>query len=314
MKKVILDTDTAGDDTLAILTVLDSPELELLGLTIAGGNVQFEQQVENALYTLEIAGVSGKVPVYKGHAQAMMGDHQTVEEVHGDDGMGNAYFPKAVQRAEEDKHAVDFIIEQAHKHPGELTLLAIAPLTNIAMALLKDPSIVKKIEHLYIMGGTNNALGNVTPAAEFNFLVDPEAAKIVMHAGLPITMVGWEMATRYSVMTEEDHRQVRELGTKGATFFTDINKVVEQFNTDVHRLPGTTHPDSLLVAIAGNPKIMTDSHRYYVDVETKGELTRGYSLVDVNGRLGKEPNVHVCEMVDVRLFKDTLLNALKNIT
>ncbi|WP_374016050.1 nucleoside hydrolase [Paenibacillus thiaminolyticus] len=313
-KRVIIDTDTAGDDTFAILTALHYFQVE--GIMITGGNVQFDQQVENALYTVQVAGKSGQVPVYKGHEGPIMGigqkEHRTVEDVHGKDGMGDSFFEKAVQSPKKG-HAVDFLIDAVHNNPGEIHLLAIAPLTNIAMAIKKDPTIVPKIPHLYIMGGTNNALGNITPSAEYNFYVDPEAAKIVLHSGIPITMVGWEMCTQYSIMDDNDHDEIEALGTKGAKFFKDVNKVVMRFNKTVHRLNGTTHPDTLLAAVAADEKIMTKSNLYHVDVETVGELTRGYSLVDINNRLERTRNVCVCEAIDRDAFKEMLLDMLKSI-
>ncbi|MFL1675075.1 nucleoside hydrolase [Paenibacillus dendritiformis] len=313
-KRVIIDTDTAGDDTIAILTALHYFQVE--GIMITGGNVQFDQQVENALYTVQVAGKSGQVPVYKGHEGPIMGigqkEHRTVEDVHGKDGMGDSFFEKAVQSPEKG-HAVDFLIDAIHNNPGEIHLIAIAPLTNIAMAIKKDPTIVPKIPHLYIMGGTNNALGNITPSAEYNFYVDPEAAKIVLHSGIPITMVGWEMCTQYSIMDDNDHEEIEALGTKGAKFFKDVNKVVMRFNKTVHRLNGTTHPDTLLAAVAADEKMMTKSNLYHVDVETVGELTRGYSLVDINNRLERTRNVRVCEAIDRDAFKDMLLDVLKSI-
>jgi purine nucleosidase len=313
-KRVIIDTDTAGDDTIAILTALHYFQVE--GIMITGGNVQFDQQVENALYTVQVAGKSGQVPVYKGHERPLMGlgknEHRTVEDVHGKDGMGDSFFEKAVQSPAEG-HAVDFLIETVHNNPGEMHLLAIAPLTNIAMAIKKDPTIVPKIPHLYIMGGTNNALGNITPSAEYNFFVDPEAAKIVLHSGIPMTMVGWEMCTQYSIMDDYDHQTIEALSTKGSQFFKDINKVVMQFNKSVHKLNGTTHPDTLLAAVAANESIMTKSNLYHVDVETIGELTKGYSLVDVNNRLERTKNVRVCEEIDRNAFKEMLIEVLRSI-
>lgn len=313
-KRVIIDTDTAGDDTIAILTALHYFQVE--GIMITGGNVQFDQQVENALYTVQVAGKSGQVPVYKGYERPLMGigesEHRTVEDVHGKDGMGDSFFEKAIQSPEEG-HAVDFLIETVHNNPGEIHLLAIAPLTNIAMAIKKDPTIVAKIPHLYIMGGTNNALGNITPSAEYNFYVDPEAAKIVLHSGIPMTMVGWEMCTQYSIMDDNDHQEIEALATKVSQFFTDINQVVMKFNKSVHKLNGTTHPDTLLAAVAANEKMMTTSNQYHVDVETVGELTRGYSLVDVNSRLERVKNVRVCEEIDRNTFKEMLIDVLRSI-
>ncbi|MDX8047721.1 nucleoside hydrolase [Gracilibacillus sp. S3-1-1] len=314
-RRVIMDTDTAGDDTIALLTALHHFQVE--GVTITGGNVDFDQEVENALYTIQVANPTYHVPVYKGYEgpilQAGNERHRTVEDVHGEDGMGGSFFPKAKQRPEEG-HAVDFMIEKVKEYPGEISLLAIAPLTNIAMAIKKDPSIVKDIPHIYIMGGTNNTLGNITPAAEYNFWVDPEAAKLVLHAGIPITMVGWDMCTDYSIMDDHDHEEIQALDTAGSQFFIDINRVVMKFNKEVHRLNGTTHPDTLLVSVAANEDVMSESHDYYVDVETKGELTRGYSLVDINNRFEQPANVRVCEAIDRNKFKEDLfqvLNAIK---
>ncbi|GAA5416422.1 pyrimidine-specific ribonucleoside hydrolase RihB [Paraliobacillus ryukyuensis] len=311
MKRVIIDTDTAGDDTIAILMALHHFQVE--GVMITGGNVQFAQEVENALYTIEVAGKGGQVPVFKGHETPILqlgkSQHRTVEDVHGSDGMGGANFPLAKQRPEQE-HAVDFFIRKIHENPGEMSVLAIAPLTNIAMAMKKDPTIVPKIKEIFIMGGTNNYLGNITPAAEYNFYVDPEAARIVLHSGVPMTMVGWEMCTQYSVMDDADHADIEQLQTKGSDFFVAVNTVVKAFNKEVHRLNGTTHPDTLLMAIAADEAIMAKSNDYYVDIETKGELTRGYSLVDINGRLAHPANVRVCELVDRERFKAALIDCL----
>ncbi|MBM6615550.1 nucleoside hydrolase [Desemzia sp. RIT804] len=312
MKRVIIDTDTAGDDTIAILTALHYFKVE--GVTVAGGNVDFEQEVENALYTIQVANPDYYVPVYKGYERPIMAvgeeKHVTIEDIHGKYGMGDSYFEKTEQRPEKE-HAIDFIIETVKANPGEISLLAIAPLTNIAMAIKKDPTIVKDIPHLYIMGGLNHSLGNITAAAEYNFYIDPEAARIVMHSGTPITMVGWDMCKKYSVMKEEDQKEIELLGTAGSEFYMDVNRAVIRYDKKIHKLAGITHPDTLLVAIAADESIMTGSNMYYVDIEIHGELTRGYDLVDVSNFTGKTPNVRVCEEVDREKFKASLLEVLK---
>ena len=314
MKRVIIDTDTAGDDTIAILTALHYFKVE--GVTVAGGNVDFEQEVENALYTVQMAKSDYHVPVYKGYERPIMAvgeeKHITIEDIHGKYGMGDSYFEKTEQRPEKE-HAVDFIIDTVKANPGEISLLAIAPLTNIAMAIKKDPTIVKDIPHLYIMGGLNNTLGNITAAAEYNFYVDPEAARIVMHSGIPITMVGWDMCKKHSVMKKEDQTEIQALGTAGSKFYMDVNSAVIRYDQEIHKLDGITHPDTLLVAIAADESIMTGSNMYYVDIEVHGELTRGYDLVDVSNFTGKTPNVRVCEEVDRDKFKVSLLDVLKAI-
>ena len=311
MQRIIIDTDTAGDDVNALLTALHYFKVE--GVTIAGGNVAFDQEVENALYTIQVADPGYKVPVYKGYNSPMLSFaqkvHKTVENIHGNYGMGDAEFAKAEQRPEE-QHAVDFIIEIVKANPGKIALLAIAPLTNIAMALKKDPTIAADIPHLYVMGGTNNSLGNITPSAEYNFYVDPEAARIVLHAGIPITMISWDICTKYSVMYEDDLNEIEALNTKGSRFFMEINNFVRRANKATHNIDGSTHPDAILVAIAANEALMTQSNQYYVDIETAGELTRGYSLVDTNNVTGNTANVRVCEAVDRAGFKAALIEVL----
>ncbi|WP_188204620.1 nucleoside hydrolase [Desemzia incerta] len=311
MQRIIIDTDTAGDDVNALLTALHYFKVE--GVTIAGGNVAFDQEVENALYTIQVADPGYKVPVYKGYNSPMLSFaqkvHKTVENIHGNYGMGDAEFAKAEQRPEV-QHAVDFIIEIVKANPGKIALLAIAPLTNIAMALKKDPTIAADIPHLYVMGGTNNSLGNITPSAEYNFYVDPEAARIVLHAGIPITMISWDICTKYSVMYEDDLNEIEALNTKGSRFFMEINNFVRRANKATHNIDGSTHPDAILVAIAANEALMTQSNQYYVDIETAGELTRGYSLVDTNNVTGNTPNVRVCEAVDRAGFKAALIEVL----
>ncbi|TRM85925.1 nucleoside hydrolase, partial [Sulfolobus sp. C3] len=169
MRKVIIDSDTASDDTIAIL--LASRYFDLLGVTIVAGNVKFENQVKNALFTLEYIGRSD-VPVYIGADRPILGKWRTVEEVHGNNGMGDWNYPEPNKKPT-DEHAVDAILRLSKEYNGELEILAVSPLTNIALAYLKDHKIVSRIRKIWIMGGAFSK-GNTTPIAEFNFWVDPE--------------------------------------------------------------------------------------------------------------------------------------------
>jgi purine nucleosidase len=314
MIRLIIDTDTAGDDCVSLLIALRSPGVTVEAITINCGNVAFDQQVENALYTLQVAGFSKgsgrpRVPVYPGCDHPLLHEHETVEYIHGRDGMGDSFFPRAAQRPESE-HAVDALVRLVDANPGELTILAQAPLTNLAMAVRRDPSIAAKVKHLWVMGGTNNALGNVTPATEFNIFVDPEAARIVFGAGFPLTMVGWEICVRHAVVDEAATAEIAALDTVLSRFFIDINRVVRRFNV-TQGIHGTTHPDSIAAAMIVDEGIMTRSAGYYVDVETRGELTRGMTVVDELGVLGRRPNARVCLAADGARFRRLLLETLR---
>ncbi|MFQ5793896.1 MAG: nucleoside hydrolase [Candidatus Bipolaricaulia bacterium] len=310
--RLIIDTDTATDDALALLMALSWPDTQVEAVTIVAGNVNFDQQVENALYTIELAGMGGEVPVYPGSRQPLMRPLVSVPEVHGEDGMGNSSYPQAKQRPES-QHAVDALIERITAAPGEITLVAIGPLTNIAMALHREPAIAKQVREVYIMGGTNQALGNITPATEYNIWVDPEAAKIVFHSGMSMTMVGWEICTRHAFFDEAEQTRIREMDTPKARFFTEINRVIVEFNRVRHGIGGTTHPDSITVVIALDPTVATDVRERHVDVETKGELTQGMTVVDDLGVLGKAPNLKVCYAADGDRFREHFFRMLASV-
>ncbi|MDO4670584.1 MAG: nucleoside hydrolase [Aerococcus sp.] len=313
-RSLIIDTDTAGDDAIALLMALQSFHVE--GVTICGGNVAFDQEVKNALFTLALAPTKTKVPVYRGCERPLLmakdQQHETVEHIFGANGMGDVEVTLTVQQPET-QHAVDFIIETAHRLAGELELIAIAPLTNIAMAIQKDPSIVSLIRHLYIMGGVNNALGNATAAAEYNFYTDPEAAKLVFQAGIPITLVDWQLCVTDGVMTPDDEAYITTPETQGTTFYQELNAVVKAYDMEVNGVAGITHTDALLAAVAGDPTLEVKGGDYFVDIETTGELTRGYSLIDVANYSKKPANAHVVEQIDHIRFREYVRTVLQQI-
>ncbi len=309
MHRILLDTDTAGDDTTAMMLALKATNASLEAVTINCGNVDFDQEVENALYTIEVAGKSGRVPVYPGARHPLLREWETAERVHGRDGMGDSTFPRAKQRPEK-KHAVDAIIEALNSSPGEITVVEIAPMTNLAMALRKDPSIVRKVKHLYFMGGTNQYLGNVTPAAEFNFWVDPEAAKIVLHSGMPMTMVGWEICMRHALLSAAELDKVARMKTREARFFTSVNRRVRKFMKEVHGADMVSCPDTITMALVLNHAVATDIRRKFVEVDNQSELSRGATYVDDLGVTGMKPNVAVVYAASERLFKEMLLRML----
>ena len=310
MIKILLDTDTAGDDATALMMALKASGASLLGVTITCGNVDFDQEVENALYTIQVAGRSGRVPVYPGARHPLVRDWATAEEVHGKDGMGDSWFPRARQRPER-KHAVDAILEAVDSDPGNITLVAIGPMTNVALALRKDPSLPKKVARLFFMGGTNQFRGNVTPAAEFNIWVDPDAAKAVLHSGIPATMVGWDICMKHALVRAEELAEIERLDTDEARFFMAVNRAAREFTRRVEGIDCAPCPDAITVACALDSRVAEDVRSRFVDVDNQSELSRGATYVDHLGILRRPPNVEVVYGASERLFKEMLFKMLR---
>ncbi|CAF3862908.1 unnamed protein product [Rotaria sordida] len=311
-QKIIIDTDTATDDALAILLALFAPNIKVEAITITVGNVDFEQQAKNALYTLEIAGKgNGEIPVYRGCSRPLMRQtHGTATYIHGNDGMSDSFFPDPKQKPEAE-HAVDAIIRLVEKYPGEITLVAIGPLTNIALTLLRKPSIASQINSIYFMGGCYKFYGNVTPVATYNPWVDPEAARIVFQSGIPITTAGFDISCYSSIFTDADYEEVQKLGTKLADFFLKINRIRRVFCKERQKMNGSNHPDALTMAILIDPSIGQQMLSRYVEVEIQGELTRGVLVIDELGVMRKAPNATICAQADEKLFKEMVFNTLK---
>lgn len=302
-KRVILDTDTATDDAVAILLALHAPNIKVEAITIAPGNVGFEQQTQNALYTLQVAGKANEVPVFQGSARAITrAVHAGAEYVHGRDGMGNSFFPAPQQKAETEP-GVDAIVRLVRLYPGEITLVAIGALTNLALALLRDPGIAPLVKCVYVMGGCYKFYGNVTPAATFNIWVDPEAARIVFQSGIPIVTAGFDISVYSSVFTDVDYASVERLGTTLSKFFLDINRVRRVYCKEHQKMNGSNHPDALTMALVIDPTIGTQMLPRFVDIETQGELTRGALLIDELGVWKQPPNATICAAADEAKFK-----------
>jgi inosine-uridine nucleoside N-ribohydrolase len=302
--RLIVDTDTAGDDVTSLLIALRHPNAQLEAITICNGNVAFEQQVENALYTLEQVG--SDVPVYAGCPRPLLAEPVDAAYVHGEDGMGDSFFPKAKQRPAAE-HAVDELVRRVDESPGELTILAQAPLTNLAAAVVRDPSFASNVKRLFIMGG---GLGNITPAAEFNFFVDPEAAKIVFKAGFAITLFTWTLALSHGVFYDADLARIDAVDTPLARFYRQVTRKAEEFERKMG-VPGTTHPDSMVAAAIVEPSLVRRTREVFVDVETQGELTRGYSSIDMLGVTGNDSNCTLVEDFDTQRFLELFLGVLQ---
>jgi len=302
---LVIDTDTAQDDCVAILVGLLTPEADLRGITMVAGNVGFDRQVRNAFLTFNVA--AKRVPMYLGNRQPLVRPWVSAENVHGDGAGGlNMDFTGCEPEAE---HAVDALLRMAQEADGELSIVAIGPLTNLAMAVRKRPEFAAQVKHLVVMGGSNNARGNITAAAEFNFYVDPEAAKIVFDAGFTITVVPWAPLTlRQAVFGHDVLARIAGIDTPLARFFTRVCAATLAFDESVG-IPGTTHPDSLSAAVLLRPELITRAAQYNVDIETGSELTRGYAAMSW-GVHGLAPNATVVEEIDAAGFQKFLLDLL----
>ncbi|MBU4433342.1 MAG: nucleoside hydrolase [Alphaproteobacteria bacterium] len=317
--RLIIDTDTAGDDVFSLMLALTRPGVRVEAITIAHGNVGFAQHAENALATLAMCGRAGEVPVYLGAQAPFSRAPLDAAYVFGADGMSDSAFPRTAQRPEAG-HAVDEIVRRVMAAPGEITLIAQAPLTNIALAYLREPHIAKAVKHLWIMGGTDNGVGNVTPAAEYNLYVDPEAAKIVINAGFDLSIVTWTETLRDGLLDLDQLAQLRALNTPRARFFTDVNRASLAFAQETEGLNGSLHPDAITCAIALDESLILDAERAVVDVETLGELTRGYLSVShailpdielADPSLKRKPaNARVIKKIDQAGFFAALRTAL----
>lgn len=290
MRRFLIDTDTASDDAVALVMALKHPEVRVEAITVVAGNVPLDQAVQNALYTVELAGAT--VPVHAGAAAPLLRPLETAQDVHGADGMGDINLP-LTGRAPAPGHAVEVLIDTINGHPGAITLVTLGPLTNIALALLREPSIAGKVSACVVMGGIGRGHGNVTPVAEYNIWADPEAAKIVFGAGLPLTMVGWDMSYRFAVFGPDDAAALRSIGTPLAAFCVDIQGTLDAYARDVSGLAGFDLPDPIAMAVALDPAVATETERRFVAIETGGEWCRGQTVVDVRGATGRAPNATV---------------------
>ena len=319
-KPVLMDADTAGDDVTSMLFALKSSELDLVAVTVVAGNIYLDQAVENTLYTCEIAGRSD-VPVHAGADRPLMRELVTAHYVHGEDGVGNSNFPTAKKRVES-QHAVDAIVDHANRHPGELEIIAQAPLTNVALALARDPDLPSKIKRMWIMGGANNFMGNVTPAAEFNFYVDPEAAHIVINAGFKTTLVPWDVCLKDGILYGDELRPIEEMRSTLSEFYLSVNRAAREFIRAEYDVDGISHPDAIMTAMVIDEEMIAERGHWHVDVEYRSDLTSGYSVVDTLGVMqkgragsrvpgeGREPNADVVVRADKERFKQMLAQVL----
>ena len=319
MRTFLIDTDTASDDAVALIMALRHADVRVAGITVVAGNVPLAQAVKNAIYTVELCGKSD-VPVYAGAAKPLLREAAHAEWFHGADGLGNQNYPPAKLQTQS-QHAVDAIISIVRANPG-LTLVTLGPLTNVALAVSRDPGIAKLIARCVIMGGNPCCEGNVTPAAEYNIWCDPEAAQIVLRSSMPIELVGWQLCRGDANLNERDIAAVRSLNTTLGHFTIDANRTAMEANRIQSGEIGIALPDPVTMAIALDPSVCTLASNHRVEIETASELTRGQTVVDRLNVAGDERNrgawsatggnpIRVCWSIDVPRWKRMLMDALK---
>jgi purine nucleosidase len=304
---LLIDTDTGSDDAVALVLAAASGLGHIVGVTTVAGNVPVAQATRNALYTLELAGAAD-VPVYQGCPRPLIRPLETAQDVHGSDGMGDTDLPPPRGTARPE-HAVDALLRLAHAHPaGTLTLVTLAPLTNVAAALARDRDLLGRFRHVYCMAGAADCVGNASPTAEFNVWADPEAAAIVLEAAEPerVTLVGWDVSRRDAVMTPEDQHALRSIGTPLATFADRINRVVNVWVRTVTGLAGYDLPDPITMAVALRPALVTGSERASVRVAL-GDEARGQLLID-RRHTAPPPNVTLVRRADGAAFRSLLFD------
>jgi purine nucleosidase len=316
----LIDTDVASDDAVAIIMALRAPDVRVVAITTVAGNVNVRQATRNALYTVELCGA--KVPVYCGAEKPLARAHQNATWFHGRDGLGDHRYP-APRRAPEALHAVDAMIEAIEAHPG-LVLVTLGPLTNIALVVTKKPDIAAQVGRCVVMGGAPCCEGNVTPAAEYNIWVDPEAARMVMLSGLPVELVGWQTCRGEAVVNEADIAHIRGTGSELGRFAIECNSRAREAYKIQTGEDGMALPDPVAMSIALAPSIGTEWSEHYVEVETRSELTRGMTVVDRLNVAADERNqavwapvlekrhkAKICWTIDAKRWKSALFAALR---
>jgi purine nucleosidase len=303
-----IDTDTASDDAVALVIALRHPDVQVVGIGVVAGNVPLDMAVQNALYTRELVGRTD-VPVHVGEAAPLRIPLETAQNVHGGDGMGDIGLP-LTGRVPDGYDAVGALLQASHDHDGRLTLVTLGPLTNLARALERDPTLPERIPRTVVMGAVADHIGNVTPVAEFNMWADPHAVEVVLDSGLHLEFVGWDISRKFAVVEPTLADSLRACGSPVAAFCVDIQAVVAQFCATETKLAGFDLPDPIAMAHAIDPAIGVEMAHLNLRVETDSPLTRGMVVIDVLGFTDLAPNAHVMLRADRDRFLTMLRTAL----
>lgn len=304
MRKFIIDTDTASDDVIAIITALREPSIDVLALTVVAGNIGIDQAVQNALVAIDVADTY-QPRVYKGMGKPLFRDLFTADNVHGADGLGNMFL-NIPDIPVESEHAIDALIRLIEENPYEIELVTLGPLTNIAMAALKAPETMNKLKSITLMAGTGLGAGNTTETAEFNVYVDSEALAIVLNLEVPKLFVGWDIIEKRSFITEKDLNDLKNSQSDTAKFAVRCTESLYEYCKKLG-LNGFELADPTAMICAIWPEVMTKCINAYATVETKKDENYGQIFLD---QQSSTPNSVTCIDLDSDLFKTYLFNSL----
>lgn len=304
-RKIIIDTDPGQDDAAALMLAFASgEELEILGITTVAGNVPLRLTSRNARIVCELCGRTD-IPVYEGADRPIERKLVTAEHVHGKTGLDGAELEEPTM-AVQSQHAVDFIVETLRREPaGSVTLCTLGPQTNVALALKKAPDIAPRIRELVMMGGGFFEGGNITPAAEFNIYVDPQAVEVVFGAGIPVVMMPLDV-THQLLTTKARVARIASIGSRPSQVMVEWLQFFERFDEEKYGSDGGPLHDPTVIAYLLKPELFSGRH-CNVEIETQSELTMGMTVVDWWRVSGREPNVQVMRGVDADGFFDLLI-------
>jgi inosine-uridine nucleoside N-ribohydrolase len=312
MHRIILDTDPGIDDALALFLALASPEVQLEAITTVNGNVGVNSTTRNALALLEFLGRTD-IPVARGCDRPLLRLHTDAAYVHGDNGLGGVQLPEPHTRPVA-QHAVDMIIERIMAAPGEITLVPIGPLTNIALAVRREPRIAQRVREVVIMGGALRVPGNVTPGAEFNIYVDPQAAHIVFHAGWPLRLVALDVTMQARLPRSQVDALAATQSRVGSLMQEMLAYYFDVFGPQYSVTEFHMH-DPLCLAAAFQPKLLT-WQSVYVDVELEGKLTTGQTVAyfrQLDESVVPPPNMQVAVSVNEAAFIELFLERVRRL-
>lgn len=315
MRKIIIDTDCGSDDAVALMMALKSKDIHIEAITTVCGNVPLELATKNALMTIEIANAQ-KPPLFVGASKPLMRDLITAVNVHGKDGMGDSdlIHPSLTSKKE---HAVDAILRSVECYPDEIEIVTIGPVTNIALAIMKDPLTMKKVKHIYSMGTAGFGRGNTTPVAEFNVYVDAEAFDIVLRSNISMTIIGFDVCLGDAALNKNDMEMLLASCKEEAVFAIQCNQSLLEYNLKRCGEHIIDLPDAVAMGVVLWAEIATDSVECFckaciIDPSTYGQviIDDGSVLAVSDGFINHAPNAIVCKSIDNKKFKSRMLNLL----